>query len=67
MEQGPDVGWDLAVVRGKKLAMAEAKVLQLSSKLRLVEKQLERANIMVATIGASLVPDWLSSGSGMGI
>ena len=43
-EQGPDVGWDLAVQRGKKLAVAEARVAQMSSKLRLLEKQLERAN-----------------------
>ena len=43
-EQGPDVGWDLAVQRGKKLAVAEARVVQMSSKLRLLEKQLERAN-----------------------
>ena len=43
-EQGPDVGWDLAVQRGKKLAVAETRVVQMSSKLRLLEKQLERAN-----------------------
>ena len=42
-EQGPDVGWDLAVQRGKKLAVAETRVVQMSSKLRLLEKQLERA------------------------